>query len=198
MSCVLTPLLISAIQDRLDAFNLLLELGAKPMLYEAVDYIIKRRSELRYYYTHLNIDIKNSYLYVLIDHTQNINQTYGQYNLTILNIITTIHADELYFSDHVILAVVKAGANICMDDMNDIVIGRRIDVAKCFLDHGIIPDTNVLNISIYSTNVNMIELMLHYGSEPNEESLHILDERFDRRTKIYKQMKQLLIEAIEN
>ena len=187
MSCILTPLLIAAIQDRLDAFNLLLELDAKPMLYEAIDYVIKRRSELRYYYTHLNEDIKDSYLLTLIDHAYN-----DDLNKTLIRVIH--HS----FSDQIILSIIRSGANVDIEIMQVAASSRNTSIVQYLLSCGIQPDDYVLNIFVYRSNIDIITQILNCGTKPTDKTLYILNKFSDKRTRAYKQIKQLLIEAMKN
>ena len=157
MSCILTPLLIAAIQDRLDAFNLLLELDAKPMLCEAIRYIIERET---------------------------------------MALADAIHKPCI--GDQIILSIIEAGADIDVDIMCDATSVGRISIIQYLLSHGIQPDIRVLNNLVDITDVDMIVQVVGYGVKPTDTTMQILDCRFDKRTRAYKQIRQLLIEAMKN
>ena len=189
MSCILTPLLIAAIQDRLDAFNLLLELDAKPMLCEAIRYIIERETMYRSIHRHLSKRIKDTYLLTLIGLTCDVED------------LTMALADAIHkpcIGDQIILSIIEAGADIDVDIMCDATSVGRISIIQYLLSHGIQPDIRVLNNLVDIADVDMIVQVVGYGVKPTDTTMQILDCRFDKRTRAYKQIRQLLIEAMKN
>lgn len=193
-----TPLFITILNDRYEAFKLLLKYTTN-INYTQLIHIVIRYNDAKYEGGYLPLSIRRHeyirdiYIEDLLDHVVDINEIHDGLDLLELAL------ECEWCNDRLIEKIIDIGATVDTSHLYDAIRNNRINIVHMMLEYDIDVSKGTYLIAAANTcNIKMIELLLDHGARTDVidrygcTPLSIASQRMDKRSKEYRLIKQLL------
>lgn len=197
-SIVKTPMFIAMLNDRYEAFKLLLK-HIIHIDYTQLIHTIIRCNDIKYEGGYLPLSIRRHnyirdiYIEDLLDYVTDVNEVHGGLDLLEL----TLECE--WCSDRLIEKIIDIGAIVDASHLHDAIRNNRINIVRMMLKYNIdVSEGSYLITAANNCNIEMIELLLDHGvrtdviDEHGLTPLEIVSMHADKRTKKYRHIQQLL------